>query len=217
MATSLMNQLNGFSFLALVALGLLVGCSTTRLTDAWQAPDFKRADMRQVLVVAVSDNITNRTLFERGFVKALEDQGIDAIASYSVLGSNVPTREAVTAYLQHNRIPYLIVTQYGGSTVTREVVPESVRTYYTGPYYPTYSHYWDSYHHDSYYRDRQNTVTLVRDAYVDQTTTVMLTTSIFEMESEALVWAGRSSSFEVDSIIHAAGELARQVVAKISN
>jgi hypothetical protein len=120
----------------------------------------------------------------------------------------LPTRETVAAYAKANAISHVIATQYGGATVTKEVVPESVRTYYTGPYYPTYGRYWDY---------QGSTITMTRESYVDQTTTVMLTTSIFDTASEQLVWIGRSKSFEVDSIAFAANDLAQQVIRAVKN
>lgn len=187
---------------------VLGGClSNISLTDSWQSPELSRSDLSSVLVVAMTPNPTNRTLFERGFQKALQDEGIRAEVSYAVLGGQMPTRETVTAYVREHGIGHVILTQYAGATVTREVVPESVRTYYTGPYYPTYGSYWD-YHGSA--------ITMTRESYVEENTTVMLTTSIFEVESEDLVWAGRSKAFDVDSVAYAANDIARLVIAGIS-
>jgi hypothetical protein len=195
---------------ALVLLSAaLAGClSNISLTDSWQSPTLERKDLTNVLVVAMAPNITNRTLFERGFQQALQDQGIRATVSYEVLGDELPTRERVTAYVKANGMSHVILTQYGGETVAREVVPESVRTYYTGPYYPTYGSYWD--YHGS-------TITLTRESYVEENRTVMLTTSIFDVQTEALVWAGRSKAFDVDSIAYGANDLARLVIAGVKN
>jgi hypothetical protein len=183
---------------------LLSACSTTSLKDSWQSPAFHRDAMKDVLVVAVSSNVTNRILFERGFVGALQAKGIKATASYDVIGDALPTRESVTAYVKKAGVGYVIASRYGGTEITKEVVPESVRTYYTGPYYPNYYGYWD-----------QSSVTMVREAYVDQTSSILLTTSIFDVRSGDLVWAGRSKSFEVMSIVNEANDLARQIVASI--
>jgi len=195
------------ALLCAVALSMLAACSSTKITDSWQAPTLHRKQMDNVLVVGLSSNVTNRILFERGFVEALQKNGIKATASYDAIGSNTPTKDTVTAYVQKADIPYVIVTRYGGAEVTKERVPESVRTYYTGPYYPTYGGYWNAY---------GSTVTMTRDSYVDTTTTVVLTTSIFEVKSQELVWVGRSKTFEVGSIAYEANELAHQVVASIA-
>jgi hypothetical protein len=194
--------------LPLLALCLVVlsACSSTKLTDSWQAPTLHRADMDNVLVVAITTNMTNRILFERGFVEALKQRGINATASIDAIGTSAPTRESVTAYLKTSDMHYVVATRYAGAEVQKYVVPEQVRTYYTGPYYPTYGAYWDSY----------NTITMTRDAYVDTTTTVVLNTSIFEVKTEALVWVGRSKTFEVGSIAYEANDLAHAMVDRIT-
>jgi hypothetical protein len=182
----------------------VVSCSSTKITDSWQAPTLHRSDMKNVLVVGVSNNPTNRVLFERGFVDALTSRGIKAIASFQAVGDQFPTRDAVTAYTRKNDVDYVVVTRLGGTEVTKERVPEQVRTYYTGPWYPTYADYW-------------NTVTFTRDSYVETTTTVVLTTSIYDTKTEQLAWVGRSKTFEVGTVVREAGELAHQVVDTIKN
>ena len=186
----------------------LSGCiTTTTLTDSWQAPAFQRKSMDNVLVVAVTANSTNRILFEEGFVAALRGKGVHATASHTAIGNSMPNRDNVTAYVESNDIAYVVVSDYSGVEVTKWVVPEQVRTYYTGPYYPNYYGYWDSY----------NTVTLTRESYVEERRTVMLSTSIFEADTGTLVWVGRSKSFQVDSIADDARSLASQVVSSIRN
>jgi len=182
----------------------IASCSSTKITDSWQAPTLHRSDMKNVLVVGVSGNPTNRVLFERGFVDALTSRGIHAQASFQAVGDQFPTRDAVTAYVRKNAIDYVIVTRLGGTEVSRERVPEQVRTYYVGPWYPTYADYW-------------NTVTFTRDSYVDTKTTVVLTTSIYDIRTEELAWVGRSKTFEVGTVVREAGELAHQVVDRIKN
>jgi len=182
----------------------LTSCSSTKITDSWQADSLHRSDMKRVLVVGITGNPTNRVLFERGFVDALTSRGIKADASFQAVGDAFPTREAVTAFVRKNSIDYVIVTRLGGTEVTKERVPEQVRTYYVGPWYPTYADYW-------------NTVTFTRDSYVDTKTTVVLTTSIYDARTEQLAWVGRSKTFEVGTVVREAGELAHQMVDKIHN
>jgi len=95
-----------------------------------------------------------------------------------------------------------MASRLGGAEVTRELVPESVYTYYT------YAGYWSGY---------GTGVTMTRESYVDTTTTYVLTTSIFDAKTEEVVWVGRSKTFEVGSISYEASELAHQVVKNIRN
>jgi hypothetical protein len=185
---------------------LLTGCAATSLTDTWQAPDFQRRNFDNVLVVGVTPNITNRVLFETGFAEALQQKGIHAIASYNVIGDAAPTKESVTAYVLKGGIGYVVASQFGGVQITKEVVPESVRTYVVGPAYPSYDGYWE-----------QASYTMVRDSYVDQKSEVMLTTTIFDASTKRPVWVGRSKTFELRSLADEANTLGRLVVGKISN
>ena len=190
-----------------VVLVLLCGCGAITVTDAWQSSGFKRKAMDKVLVVAVTANKTNRILFEKGFSSELADKGIQATASYDVIGGATPTREAVAAWLTRNSdVSYVIVTRYGGMETQKEYVPESVRTYYTGPYYSHYGNYWNHY---------GSTQTMTREAYVDTKSTVMLTTAIYDVRTEELVWTGRSKAFEVGAVSRAAKELAQRMVRRI--
>ena len=185
---------------------LLAGCTATTLTDTWQASEFQRRDFDNVLVVGVTPNITNRVLFETGFADALEQKGIHAIRSYEVIGDAAPTKESVTAYVEKSGIGYVVASQFGGVQITKEVVPESVRTYAVGPAYPTYNGYWE-----------QASYTMVRESYVDQKSEVMLTTTIFDAKTKRPVWVGRSKTFELRSLADEANTLGHLVVGKISN
>ena len=185
---------------------LLPGCGTTNLTDSWQSPKFQSKQLSDVLVVGVTPNKTNRILIEKSFANALQDQGITVTASYDVIGSATPTKDSVGAYLAKSNIRYVIVTQYGGKETTKEYVPESVRTYYTGPYYPSYGSYWNR---------NGNTTTMTREAYVSTKSKVILTTSIYDVKTGELMWVGRSSTFDPGSLTNGANDLAKSIVRSI--
>ncbi len=182
-------------------------CSTTKMTDTWQEPEFKRASMKDVLVVAVDSNVSNRTLFETQFVAELERNNIKATASFAELGTELPSKESVKAYLEKSKHDHIIVTALSNIDIETDYVPASVQTYYTGPYYPYYGAYWNS----------GSTVTMTRDAYVDTQTNVILSTTIYDTSTEKPVWMGRSKTYEVGSISYVADELAMQMIRKIND
>ena len=194
------------AFLSLACGLLLGGCGTTKLTDSWQSPKFQSKQLNDVLVVGVTPNKTNRILFEKSFANALQHKGITVTASYDVIGSSTPTKDSVGAYLSKSNTRYVIVTQYGGKETTKEYVPEYIRTYYTGPYYPTYGSYWNHY---------GSTTTITRDPYVDTKSKTLLTTSIFDVKTGELVWVGRSHTFDPGSLTNGANDLAKSIVSNI--
>ena len=74
--------------LILIAALLLGSCSTTKLVDHWQAENFSRNDLKNILIVAVTANETNRFLFEGVIERGMLDAGLSGSASYRVLGDN---------------------------------------------------------------------------------------------------------------------------------
>ncbi len=196
--------------MAIVLCGTLASCSATKMTDVWQVDQFALADLNQVLVVAVTSNTTNRVLFETGFVEALKPKGITATASYTVIGGDMPEKETLEKYLANNtQYDHLIVTALSSLDVETDYVPESVRTYYTGPYYASWGGYWGGYY------DAGSTVTMTREAYVDTQTNVILSTSIYETKTKELAWTGRTKTFSVESVSELADSLAKKMIGKI--
>ena len=210
-----------------VLIFFLSACSTTKMTDTWQEPEFHQSDMKKVLVVAVASNTTNRFLFETGFIAALNQKGINATASFTTIGDELPTKEAVEEHLKKSDYDHIIVTALGRIETETDYVPERVRTYYTGAYYPHWSGYWGPSYGVSVgtggvgvnagYYGGGSVTTMTREAYTDTQTNVILTTSIYNVATEQLAWVGRSKTFEVGSVSHMADSLAKQMIRRIKN
>lgn len=211
----------------LVLFATLAACSTTKMNDTWQEPEFHGKDMQKVLVVAVASNTTNRFLFETGFIAALNEKGINATASFTTLGDELPTKESVEAHLKTTDYDHIIVTALGRVDIEKDYVPERVRTYYTGAYYPHWSGYWGpsagvavgtgGVGLSTGYYGGGSVTTMTREAYTDTQTNVILTTSIYDVKTEQLNWVGRSTTFQVGSVSDMADSLARQMIRKIKN
>ena len=180
-------------------ISLSGGCATTKLIDHWQSPEFSRSDMNNILVVAMTNNSTARLLFETEIARRAADANLTVATSQQGPGQSLTDRAAVEAYVKANGVDHIIVTRLANVEQEKELVPESVRTYYTGPWYPTYGHYYDD----------ANTVTVVRDAYVNTRHTFVLVTTIYDVSTQQPVWVGRSESFEPASVINMATAVAR--------
>jgi hypothetical protein len=186
---------------------LLSACGTTRMTDVWQAENFDRKQMQSVLVVAVTTNVPNRTIFEATFAKELQDKGIKPILSIQAIGEDMPTKEAVLDFVGKAKVDHVVAVTLASVDVEVERVPESVITYATGPYYyaPTMHGFWGGY----------NTHTMTRESYIDTQTNLILTTSVYNVGTQQLAWADRSKSFDVNAVSQIASELANQMMRKM--
>ena len=82
----------------LLLLGLLLGCATTaEITHTWVADDIADKNYSGVLVLAISDNIEARRLYERRFTDALREHGVNAVASYELTGDGKVEKEDILA------------------------------------------------------------------------------------------------------------------------
>lgn len=179
------------------------GCGNTRMKDHWQSEDFSKTQLDKVLVVAVTSNQTNRILFEEGLVQTLKNDGITAYASHNAIPKTNPTKEDVIAYVKGHDIKYVLATKVDTIKTNTDYVPESVTTYYTGPYYG-YNYYWD------------DGVTMVREAYTDTQTIVMLVTTVYDAKTEAPVWTGHSETFEMNAVATVGSEIAKTALRNMS-
>lgn len=182
---------------------LLTACqSGTRMKDTWQADSFSKKDLDKVLVIAVASNQSVRELFEEGLALSLRNDGITAYTSHQVLGKK-STREDVVAYVKSHDLQYVLVTKVDNIKTNKDYVPESVVTYYTGPYY-SYNYYWD------------DGVTMVREEYTETQTIVMLVTTLFDAKTESPVWIGHSETFEMNAVATVGMEVANSALSKMS-
>jgi hypothetical protein len=188
---------------------LMSACSTTKLVDEWQADEFHRSDLHKVLIVSVSDNLTYRTLFETEFEKVMLADGVEGTTALKAIGDGFPTQEKIEAYVVHHDINYIISTRVEDIEIDKDYVPPEVRTYYIGPYYPSFGHYYAMYPGE--------TVTMIKDGYVDTRETVHLVTTIFDAKTYAPVWIGRSATFEPGSVLYLAEDIAIEMWRDIAH
>ena len=140
-------------FLSLMLL--LFSCSSTRFVDSWKnqtlAPAFHSDKM---LVLAITDNLTARQIFEEELSKALLERGVNSEKSYGVLDGvqtgaqlSEPEIDRMAADLVSRGFDAAIITSVKG--VERQHLHEPA-TVYVYPYYGRFGRYY-FYYQDIYY------------------------------------------------------------------
>lgn len=71
----------------LMAVFVLVSCSSARMTDTWVNKEIDMSHPKKVLVVGLTDNLTARKIFEEQLKTQLNSRGIEAVESYNVFES----------------------------------------------------------------------------------------------------------------------------------
>jgi hypothetical protein len=173
-----------YTIAAIVSLLLLSSCATTKITSVWMDEKKAGTTFKDILVIGISEQETNRRLFEQHFAEQLNLAGVEGEASYIILPQDAEiSRETVSAAIKGKSIDAVIVTHLIGveeQTVYRESM--EVR--------PTYSHYSGLYEYYPYVHGYVN-----QPGYYTTHEIVKLETSLYEVASEALVWSAQSQTF----------------------
>jgi hypothetical protein len=116
------------SLFALFTAMLLAGCAATSLTNQWKNPEAAGAQVRKVLVVAVSDYPSIRRVFEDEFVAQLRAAGLAAEPSYRFIAQDGRVDAATLAKAAEE-------AGVQGTLVTRLVGIEQVTEFMPAPYW----------------------------------------------------------------------------------
>lgn len=178
------------------AIGALLtaGCGgATQTTRVWTDPDFEANSLRKLMVIGIGSNPTIRRSFEDRFTAALKAQGIDAEASYRLVGDG-NLDSARTSAEMHK-------TGCEGVFVTRIVDQKIVETNYPpGPYYAGYAGYprgwaphanrfgWYDYYGLGY-------AYASTPGYTIKNQVVHLETSLYRVADGQLVWSALSEEW----------------------
>jgi len=88
--------MNCRSIFALVALVALVsGCQTTSIQSAWFDTDFAGPPLRKVIVVGITENVSDARVFEDIFVGKLRAAGVESIAGHAVISNDARASDSL--------------------------------------------------------------------------------------------------------------------------
>lgn len=128
---------NSVSRLVLVAICTLAmwGCSnSTQITHDYVNPELKTMDLHGVLVVAVTRQPSSRRQFEDAFTKALKRQGVNAVASHTLVARHEAPAEELIAAAESAGLDTIMVSRYIGE-MTEEVYHPGTVYYGVTPAY----------------------------------------------------------------------------------
>ncbi|CAA0125753.1 Uncharacterised protein [BD1-7 clade bacterium] len=194
------------NFLVVFLVLALAGCSSTTLRDVWQSDEFRKGELQKMLVVGLSENVTHRLVFERDVSDSLKPLGVDAIASFTVLGKGEPNKEEVHEYVKTHNIPYVLVTYVDKVERNETYVPPDVSVVggpypygrYPHGYYPSFNSMWGP----------GGTAIVSSPGYTKKTTNTILVTSIYDTDSGEIVWTANTATFQTKSVSKISQEVA---------
>jgi hypothetical protein len=162
----------------------IIACAGTKLTHTWVDETRHGKPVSDILVIGVTYKKENRQSFEDKFVAQLKAAGVEAVSSSDVIPMPADlelTKEAILKAVNKFKNDAVIITHLVGVGEKESyTAPERNQ----GDYYGYYGWAFSSTHEPGYYR----THTLVR-----------LTTRLYDVKTEKLIWSGMSESLDPDS------------------
>ncbi len=179
-----MQNASSCLFIFLISI-LLSSCSTNRLLSSWNDTSYNKASIAPILVLGVAkNNETKRRIYEDTFVDSLNGIQIKAIASYTLNKQSIePTEKALRTIIKKTKAKTILITHLVNNTEKAFFIPSSVLIG-TNSYDRLYS-YFPFIHHS-----------VASSGSFVSTRKVILETSLYDVETEKLIWAARTKSID---------------------
>lgn len=187
-----------FATVVLVS-GMLTSCDNTKLVSSWAKPELGPLQLKRVVAMAVTKDITRRHAMEDAMVAQIQKYGVDATASYKTLeGDRVRNNETARDSIRS--------AGYDGAVVLRLVSTRTEQQYRPGAWsYPTFPMYYRSFW--GYYRYAWPTV--YEPGYLTSDQVVAAETLVYDLKQDELVWSGLSETTNPESVDKFIGALAK--------
>jgi hypothetical protein len=184
-----------------VLCGLLAfACAGTRMAQTWVDESRRGKPVSDVLVIVIADKAERRQAFEQKFVRQLQAAGVEAVSSVEAIAMPRDLKLEKDVILN-------AVNQYGNDAVIishlagldrKEVFTRTGPTY--GGYYGYYGYMFD---------------TVRAPGFYSEVTDVRLETTLYDVQTENLLWSGQSESKDVRSITALIDEVIALVVSDL--
>ena len=165
---------------ALVVALVAAGCSTTKLSSVWVDANYTGGAFRKLMIIGLGASEGGRAAFENSVADAFREQGVVGVSSTGYFASaDEMTREGVRSWADRDG--------YDGVLISR-VVDVDRQQHVVGPTYTDLWGYWGYY----------GTV-MTSPGYVSETTTMRITTDLFDASTGKVVYTAESKTFEPNS------------------
>ncbi len=190
--------------LLVVGLSLMAGCSSTKLVDSWHASDYQAEPFKRILVLGIMQTELQRKTYEDSFVARITTGDVVGIAGYTLMPNrqDYDDKEEIEAAVKKANADAALIARFIGEEKQERYVPP---TYHHTPAFG-YRHGFYDYYGMSYQA-------MYTPGYTITDTVVKLETTVFSTDTEKMVWAGATSSFNPSSTKKVVKENADLIVA----
>ena len=196
-----------FSRISIIILALLLfACASTQMVTEWQDKTYQGQQFNHFLVIGVIDNSLYRRAYEDAVVDKFKENGLNAVASYTLISD-------LKAYDDEDKLKRAVETTRADAVLVAKLIDydESERyippNYNINPYMGGGVGYYNSYHSAMYMT--------YQPGYMQKTTTIRIGSEVFPVDSEKLVWAAETKSFNPGSYQNVVNSLAEITITSL--
>jgi hypothetical protein len=181
----------------------MASCSTqTKQLQTWKDSSYTGGYLTTVMVVAISDKLADRTMFEDLFAKAFDKLGVKAVSAISIApGKAEIDKETIKAEAKKQGIQTVFVTHLMGVKEKTVYHPPPVGAH---PYYGSFSSYYPSVYSYTHY-----------PGYYTQHELVRLESNLYEVATEKLIWSFQSETINPKNIQDVVASLGKVVMTNL--
>jgi hypothetical protein len=180
-----------------------VSCGTqTKPLHTWKDSSYTGGYLTSVMVVAISDKLADRTMFEDLFAKAFDKNGVKAVSAIAIApGKTEIDKETIKAEAKKRGIEAVFVTHLMGVKEKTVYHPPPVGAH---PYYGSFSSYYPSVYSYTHY-----------PGYYTQHELVRLESNLYEVATEKLIWSFQSETINPKNIKDGVDSLGKVVISDL--
>ena len=177
-----------------IALLYLVSCGPSqKVTTSWKAPDMPNKTYKTIFILAMIENQSARNIIETDLAKAAEAKGMKVYKSSEVFAPSfqsgkLPGKDEIIEKVRSLGCDALLATALVDKTSETRYVPGTT-TYMP---YGGYGYGWGGYY--GYGMSTYN------PGYYTTDKTYFMETSIFDVESQKMIWSAQSEAYNPSSI-----------------
>ena len=178
--------------LAVFALSsLIAGCAGTKMSDSWTSSSYQ-GPIKKAYIIGIAKNDFNRMVFEDTFENRLTSEGVEAIASYKDLLTNLEAeREEIIQRMKANDCDSVLLTRVVSTRKKNISSGQGSYQYSPGPFYGGTG----VYNRPFYYNDWNSYYTHGRAQYVQPATIDLVTMTVesvlYDLKTEELIWSAQ--------------------------
>jgi len=189
-----------YSLVAIVIIVLLLSaCASTQLVTEWQDKRYQGGQLNRIMVIGAIDNTLYRRTYEDAIVEKFQENGIDAVASYTLMSDlkDYDDEGKLKRAVETTKADAVLVAKLIAYDESEQYIPPS---YDVSPYIGAGGGYYHSYHSAVFVS--------YRPGYIKKTTIIRIGSEVFLADSEQLLWAAETKSFNPGSYQNVVNKLA---------